>query len=42
MVSAPAATLRTLIWALGVGLALIVPGLLYLIRVYKQTPTPHL
>jgi cytochrome d ubiquinol oxidase subunit II len=37
--TAPAATLRTLIWALLVGLALIVPSLLYLIRVYKQSPT---
>lgn len=41
MATAPAATLRTLIWALGVGLALIVPSLLYLIRVYKQTSAPH-
>jgi cytochrome d ubiquinol oxidase subunit II len=34
--AAPAATLRALIWALAIGLALIVPALLYLIRVYKQ------
>jgi cytochrome d ubiquinol oxidase subunit II len=34
--AAPAATLRTLIWALAVGFTLIVPSLVYLIRVYKQ------
>jgi len=34
--AAPDATLRALIWALVVGLALILPALLYLIRVYKQ------
>jgi cytochrome bd ubiquinol oxidase subunit II len=34
--AAPDATLRTLIWALLVGLALILPSLAYLIRVYKQ------
>lgn len=40
--AAPPATLRALIWALGVGLALIVPGLVYLIRVYKQQSwQPH-
>jgi cytochrome d ubiquinol oxidase subunit II len=42
--AAPAATLRTLIWALAVGLVLIVPSLAYLIRVYKTSPTagvPH-
>jgi cytochrome bd ubiquinol oxidase subunit II len=34
--AAPAATLRTMIWTLVIGLALIMPSLLYLIRVYKQ------
>lgn len=36
--AAPAATLRTLVWALAVGLLLIVPSLAYLIRVYKAAP----
>jgi cytochrome d ubiquinol oxidase subunit II len=35
---APAATLRTLIWALIVGLLLILPGFVYLIRAYKANP----
>ena len=42
--AAPAATLRTLIWALAVGLLLILPSLAYLIHVYKTAPTrgqPH-
>ncbi len=34
-VQAPDATLRTLCWALGVGLALIVPALYFLLKVYK-------
>lgn len=39
--AAPAATLRALIWALVVGLALVVPGLVYLIKVYKQQAPHH-
>jgi cytochrome d ubiquinol oxidase subunit II len=35
---APDATMRTLIWALGIGLLLILPGFIYLIRVYKAGP----
>jgi cytochrome d ubiquinol oxidase subunit II len=38
-VQAPDATLRTLIIALVVGLAIILPGLAYLISVYKAQPT---
>jgi cytochrome d ubiquinol oxidase subunit II len=38
--AAPPATLRTLIWALAVGLALILPSLAYLIRVYKDPKLP--
>ncbi|HEY2735827.1 MAG TPA: cytochrome d ubiquinol oxidase subunit II, partial [Polyangiales bacterium] len=34
--AAPAATLHALIWTLAIGLCLIVPSLVYLIRVYKQ------
>jgi cytochrome d ubiquinol oxidase subunit II len=34
--AAPPATLRALIWALAIGLALVLPGLVILIRVYKQ------
>lgn len=37
--AAPAATLRTLVYALVVGLAVILPGLIFLIRVYKGNPT---
>jgi cytochrome d ubiquinol oxidase subunit II len=36
MAAAPPATLRAMIWALIVGLALIVPSLGFLIRVYKR------
>jgi len=36
---APEATMRLLVIALVVGLAVIVPGLTYLIKVYKSTPT---
>jgi cytochrome bd ubiquinol oxidase subunit II len=32
---APAATFRTLLWAVAIGLCAIVPGVVYLIRVYK-------
>jgi hypothetical protein len=35
---APDATMRTLIWALVVGLFLILPGFVYLIRAYKANP----
>lgn len=38
--SAPAATMRTLVYALIVGLAVILPSLTYLIRVYKGNPAP--
>jgi cytochrome d ubiquinol oxidase subunit II len=34
--AAPAATLRTLIWALAIGLTLVLPSLWFLIRVYKR------
>jgi cytochrome bd ubiquinol oxidase subunit II len=34
--AAPDATLRAMIWTLVIGLSLIVPSLVYLIRVYKQ------
>ncbi len=38
--AAPPATLRGLLWAVGVGLAIIVPLLAYLIAVYKRAPAP--
>ena len=34
--AAPSATLRSLLWAVAIGLCAIVPGVAYLIRVYKQ------
>jgi cytochrome d ubiquinol oxidase subunit II len=37
--AAPAATLRTMIWTLLIGLSVILPSLAYLIRVYKQSGT---
>jgi cytochrome d ubiquinol oxidase subunit II len=37
--AAPPVTLRTMIWTLVIGLALILPSLVYLIRVYKQPAT---
>lgn len=36
--AAPAETLNTLAWALGIGLLLIAPSLVYLLRVYKGQP----
>ena len=36
--AAPPATLRGLLWAVGIGLAIIVPLLTYLIAVYKRAP----
>ena len=33
--AAPASTLRAMLWALGIGLALILPAFAYLLRVYK-------
>jgi cytochrome d ubiquinol oxidase subunit II len=36
--AAPPSTLRGLLWAVGIGLVIIVPLLAYLIAVYKRTP----
>jgi cytochrome bd ubiquinol oxidase subunit II len=36
--AAPPSTLRGLLWAVGIGLALILPALVYLIRTYKLQP----
>jgi cytochrome bd-type quinol oxidase subunit 2 len=36
--AAPASTLRGLLWAVGIGLVIIVPLLAYLIAVYKRAP----
>jgi cytochrome d ubiquinol oxidase subunit II len=39
---APEATMRTLVWALVIGLVLILPGFVYLILVYKAGPNTRL
>jgi cytochrome d ubiquinol oxidase subunit II len=38
--AAPAATLRALLWAIAIGLCAILPGVVYLIRVYKHGARP--
>ncbi|MET0341967.1 MAG: cytochrome d ubiquinol oxidase subunit II [Polyangiales bacterium] len=40
--AAPASTLRTLVIALIIGLVLIIPSLVYLLRVYKRADSPDL